>query len=114
MPTITDPQAVKFVNEQLRPACDRVISAIRTLRQMGANYSADGIGAMVNPNPTVAAEYVADGSINADGSKGDGRTPLLGYDVDNAMTQANALLAAVTATIENALTKPSVNSQPVF
>jgi len=116
MATITDPQVIAFVNAQERPACDRVASAVRTLRQLVANYQEDGIGPLVVGTPELENSYVADGSVNADGGKGDGRTPLLGYDVDNVIVQANALLAwlAANPNVEKAFTKPSVNSQPII
>lgn len=116
MTTITDPQAISFVNNELRPACDAMIKALRTFRQASANYSANGIGPLVAANPTLQNEYIADGATNADGSKGDGRTPLLGYDVDNAVNEFNTLNTYINsqAGMETALTKPSVNTQPVF
>lgn len=118
MATITDPQVIAFVNQELRPAMDRMISAYRTLEQLTADYAAKGLGPLVAGTQTLQNEYVADGAINADGSKGDGRTPLLGYDVDNCIAQCNALLAWLQASAQSAilpaLTKPSVNNQPVF
>lgn len=106
----TNPQAILFVNTQLRPACDRFISALRTLRQLQSNYSAQGIG------PLVAGTAELQNELMADGSDVDGRTPLLGYDVDAALGKVSALLTWVDsqAGLEAALTKPTVNSSPVF
>jgi|SRR6185312_3149757 len=116
MATITDPQAILFTNENLRPACDRFMSSWRTLQQLASMYSAKALGPIVAGTTTLQNEFVADGATNADGTKGDGRTQLLGYDVDNAMTQINNLITLVNGqpNILPALTKPSVNSQPIF
>ena len=107
---ITNPQVVKFVNEQLRPACDRAVSAIRTLRQLKANYAADALGPLVAGTTQLQQDAVGDGAAI------DGRTVLLGYDVDNGVSQAGALLALLDANpaIEAALTKPGVNTLPAF
>jgi len=116
MSVITDPQVIKFVNEELRPACDRLVSALRTARQLSADYSAGGLGALVAGTSPLQQSYVADGSTNPDGTKGDGRTQLLGYDVDLCVGQVNALVAwiATQSGMEAAVTKPSVNTLPVF
>lgn len=116
MSVITDPQVVLFVNAELRPACDRFISALRTLRQLAANYSADSLAPLVAGTTPLQQSYIADGSTNPDGTKGDGRTQLLGYDVDLCVGQASALVAWINSQsgMEAALTKPSVNTSPVF
>lgn len=107
----TNPQAVRFANEKLRPACDAFVSAIRTLRQLRADYVAQGVG------PLVAGSAELQQAILVDGSAGDGRTPLSGYDVDLASGAAQAVLdwvdGAGVAHVA-ALTKPSVNTQPRF
>ena len=110
MPDNDNPQVVAFVNDKTRRAADRIISAIRTLRQHVADYSADGIGPLVVGDQTLLNELIADGSQT------DGRTRLLGYDVDNFNDKCIALLAYIDgqAGMEAALTKPSVNTQPVF
>lgn len=111
MADITTPQAVRFCNEKLRPACDSIISAIRTLRELRAEYVAHGIG------PLVAGTSQLQQSVLVDGSATDGRTPLTGYDVDLASGAAQAILdwadVAGAAHIA-ALTKPAVNTTPVF
>lgn len=116
MAVIDDPQVNLYVNQQLRPACDRFISALRTLRQLAANYSAEGLGPLVAGTTPLQQSFIADGSTLLDGSKGDGRTQLLGYDVDNAITQFNAINTWINgqAGMEAALTKPSVNNVPIF
>jgi hypothetical protein len=107
----SNPQAVKFCNERLRPACDAFVVAVRTLREMRAEYVAQGIG------PLVAADTPTANLTIADGSAVDGRAPLLGFDVDNASQQAAAFLAWVDgagASAVTALTKPAVNTDPKF
>ena len=116
MAVINDPQVNKFVNEQERPACDLFVSLVRTLQQMTASYSAGGLGPLVAGTTALQQSLIADGSSNPDGSKGDGRTPILGYDVDNTVSQANAFLAWLNAnpTVLAAFTKPSVNIRPLY
>ncbi len=111
MADITNAQTIKFCNERLRPAADRLISAIRTLEQMRAEYVAKGIGALVAGSGELQASTVADGSAT------DGRTPLTGYDVDlasNSSATIIAWLAGDGAAHVAALEKPTVNCQPVF
>lgn len=106
-----NPQAVAFCNGRLRPACDAIITAIRTLRQLKTEYETQGIG------PLVAGTAELQQATIVDGSATDGRTPLLGYDVDLALNSAGALLAwcdGAGAANVAALTKPSVNTQPKF
>lgn len=105
-----NPQAVKFVNDELRPACGLFISALRTFRQMKSDYVADNIGSLVVPDQTTTAELIADGSDV------DGRTRLNGFDVDQAVQKVTALLAFIDGQsgMEEALTKPAVNMRPIF
>jgi len=110
MPDNTNAQVITFCNQQLRPACDRLESAIRTARQLVANYSAEGIGALVVGNDTLTNEYIGDGY------EYDGRTPLLGYDVDLCVSKVTTLLAYLDSQsgMEAAIAKPAVNDAPVF
>lgn len=107
----TNPQAIRFCNEKLRPACDRLISAIRTIREMRAEWDAQGIGPLV-----AGSQELLDGNM-ADGSASDGRTRITGYDANLANTSAQALLTWCDgdgAASIAALTKPTVNTEPVF
>lgn len=110
MADINTPQVRKFVNERSRPTADRVCSAIRTLREFVAEYAADGIG------PLVAGTTDLQNSTVDDGAAQDGRTVLLGFDVDNMKGQAVTLLAFLDANagIEASFVKVSVNTSPVF
>lgn len=116
MAVITDPQVILLCNSQLRPLLNQLGSALRGIAQFNAEYTAQGIGALVVGNPTLEAEYIADGSTNPDGSKGDGRTPILGYDVDAANSQMAALLTWVNGQsgMMAILTKPTTNTQPIL
>jgi hypothetical protein len=108
---IDNPQAAKFCNERLRVAANRIISGIRSLRQMSAEYAANGIGPLVGGSQELLDSLVVDGSAT------DGRTPLTGYDVTLAISSANALLTWADgdgAAHLTALTKPTTNSQPAF
>lgn len=107
----TNAQAVRFTSEETRVACDVFISALRTIRQCVADYSAKGVGPLVAGTLELQQAYVADGSAS------DGRTLLLGYDVDLANSAMAAFLAWADgpgAAHVAALTKPAVNTLPKF
>ncbi len=108
---ITNQDAVDFCNSKLRPACDRFISALRTLRQLDAEWVADGIAPLV-----AGSQDLLDGTV-IDGSAQDGRNSLTGYDVNLAASATQAFLTwadGAGAAYVAALTKPSVNTNPVF
>jgi len=59
---IDNAQAIKFCNEKLRVACDRIISGLRTLREFQAEYAAQGIAALVADTQEHLAGNLLDGS----------------------------------------------------
>lgn len=108
--SISNPQVVRFCNDETRVAADLIVSAVRTLRQHVADYAAKGIGPLVAGSTQLQQDTVADNSNI------DGRTPLLGYDVDLFNGQCIALLAHIDAQpgMLAALAKPGVNTKPAF
>lgn len=111
MSEITNPQAVRFSNERLHVACDRIISGIRTLRELNAEWSGQNLAPLF-----AGTQELLDATV-ADGSATDGRTPLTGYDVNLAASAAQALLTWADgdgAASVAALTKPAVNSTPCY
>lgn len=111
MADITTPQAVRFCNDRLRKGCDAIISAIRTLRELRAEYVAQGIGPLVAGSAELQQAKIADGSAT------DGRTPLTGYDVDLASGAAQTLIDWADGTGSShvaALTRPTVDTAPRF
>jgi hypothetical protein len=107
-----DPQVILFVNDKLRPACDAIVTAIRTLRQLSADYTSQGIAAQIGS----PADAVLLAQTVADGSSVDGRNTLTGSEVAAAISATNQLITLLDAspTIETRLRKPSVNNRPVF
>ena len=95
---ITDPQAIKFVNEYIRPMCENV-------RYMGARGSDfankwDQIGILF---PNDAAEIVEDGR------EGQGVSRLTGADINAVAGVFTLLLSEISgATAQAVISKPCV------
>ena len=102
MPDITDPVAVTFCNESIRPLCDRLVTAYYALERLKSEWLAAGLQTSI-PN---------DASALIDGAPGDGRVGLTGADIHAVKTIALAFLG-VFATNANldALMKAQVNAR---
>lgn len=104
MANITDPAAVKFCNEQLRPASDKLIQFYWWLKAVKQTYTA---------NPALATALVNDGTAFVmDGSDTDGRPRITGADVQTIITQLNNLITSLEANsnlILNTFSKAAVN-----
>ena len=105
MTDITNPQSVKFCNEQIRIAADRLAQAYYHASEVVDLWFAQGHNTTITDN---ALDTVIDGSTE------DGRTVITGADV-HAMT---TLLAELVADYEansndklNVINKVSVNSR---
>ena len=92
--TITDPQAVKFSNEQLRPLCESTRALVVQLQSMETQWYG-GINALF-PNDT---------TILDDGRQAEGIAVLTGADVNSAVSVLIAMLNAYNAQI---IEKPCV------
>ena len=84
-----DPVVVKFVREQIRPMCDRLVAAHDMVRSVTEDYDAKGIQALL------ANENIGD-QVN-DGPFTDGRVPLSVGGLLLMVTNAKTLLAQLSA-----------------
>lgn len=86
---ITDPKAVRFCNEQIRPSCDKLTQFYWFIKAVKQEYLATpGLATAI---PSSASEVVADGADT------DGRTQITGADVQAALTHLNTLIASLEA-----------------
>ena len=88
MANITDPAAVKFSNEQVRPAADKAVQFYWWLKAVQAQY---------NAAPSLASNLPNDSSVVVDGSAQDGRNQITGADVNAVLTQLAALITSFEA-----------------
>src|SRR5690348_15835710 len=105
MANITDPTAIKFSNEQIRPIADRFMKLYYASKAASADWTAKGLGALF-PN---------DSSLVVDGSATDGRTPITGGDVNIIVSHLNTLIADLEASSNlkrNQIDKVAVNPLP--
>lgn len=93
---IIDPQAIKFVNEQVRPLCEQARALIAKINAMQTQWFA-GINTLT-PN---------DGSLVQDGRDADGSSRLTGAQVNSAVGN---LTAMVTASNSQIISTPCVRS----
>lgn len=80
MAAISDKQAIRFVNEQVRPMCERVRALIAEIDSMQVDWF-QGLNALF-PN---------DSSSVDDGREGEGISRLTGADINNVMTILGAI-----------------------
>jgi len=83
MADITNAEAVKFCNEKVRVAADKLAQAYHFAQQVTAEWTANNM-ASVLPNQ---ADDVIDGSAT------DGRHPITGIDANNIINRLNELIA---------------------
>lgn len=103
MANITDGSAVRFSNEQIRPACDKIMQFYWFCKELKVQFTAQGLGSLF-PN---------DISVIVDGSPADGRTSITGADVNVAlanMTTIINLMEAGSNILLNQFGKIAVNS----
>lgn len=87
MPDITNPQAVRFANEEIRPLADAYANLYFTAKRVAAEWSAQNIGALI-PNTA---------DVIIDGSETDGRAQITGAKVNGLVTAVAALVADLEA-----------------
>lgn len=87
MPDITNPQAVRFANEVIRPLADAYAQLYFRTQAVAAEWVAQNIGGII-PN---TADTIIDGSAQ------DGRAQITGADVNLFAGQAVAFLADADA-----------------
>lgn len=96
MPAIIDPQAIRFVNEQVRPLCEQVRALMVKIDTMNTSWSA-GISALF-PNDTSAL---------TDGHIAEGVSQLTGAQVVQAVSN---MIALKTASNSQIIDKPCVRA----
>lgn len=87
MPNITDPVAVSFSDQTLRPISDRIAALEKRLSDMAADWTAAGLNPIYTND---AGDMLEDGAFG-----GDGRVPVSGADVHTLKTALLALKAVV-------------------
>jgi hypothetical protein len=83
MPDITDAEAVRFADEEIRPFADKLAVAYYAAVALVDDWNARGLGSLF-PN---------DSSPVIDGSAADGRPPITGAMVNNIINRASELKA---------------------
>lgn len=104
MADITNPTAVKFCNEVIRPLADKYAQLYYAAKTGGDVWTAQNLAALI-PN---TADPVIDGSAT------DGRATITGAMVNGFVANCAALIADLEATSKlklNALLKIAVNPQ---
>ena len=105
MAQITDPEAVKFCNERVRVAADKLAQAYQFAKLVTQEWYA------TNMSKKLAFDN-ADTVV--DGSKDDGRHPISGIDVNNLITRLTELVADYEAGSNaklNTILKVAVNPE---
>lgn len=87
MADITNPQAVRFANEVIRPLADAYAQLYFRTQAVAAEWAAQNIGALIPNTPDVVV----------DGSALDGRPQITGTDVNLFAAQAVAFIADADA-----------------
>lgn len=88
MPAITDPAAVKFANEKIRPMADAMAQSYFTAKSLVAEWNAVTMSAKI----TNTADLITDGSAQ------DGRNQITGAQATNVITRAMEIIADYEAT----------------
>jgi len=104
MADITNPQAIRFSNEQIRTLADAYATLYFTCKRVGAEWTAQGIGSLI-PN---TADVLIDGSAT------DGRASITGAKVNGLVSAGAALVADLEATSNlrlNILLQIAVNAR---
>lgn len=96
---MSDPQVVKFCNEQVRPFCDRIAQVTKEAQLLVSAFSAKGLESLM-----VANEQIEDGSAT------DGRTPMTKDDVVALVAATSAIIATLEdQSLEALILKIAVN-----
>lgn len=85
MAEITNAEAVRFCNERVRVAANKLNAAYKFAKEVSSEWTA---------NPDLATNIAYDNpDLVVDGSATDGRHPVSGIDVNNLVTRLNELIA---------------------
>lgn len=105
---ITDPNAIAFINQRMRPIADMRIKLHYVSKIAAAEFTAKGLSATI----TNDSQVVNDGS---QAPTGDGRTSITGADVNVLLALMNADIATLEASSNlklNQTIKVAVNTVP--
>lgn len=103
---ITNSQAVRFCNEEVRTVADKAAAYYWQAKAFLAEWDAQDLGTLIPNDPS---ETVVDGSAE------DGRGPITGKDVHNLKGHIESMVADLEANANlklNILTKIEVNGSP--
>lgn len=103
---ITNPQAVRFANQEVRTVADKAAAYYWQAKAFLAEWDANGLGSVI---PNDATELVVDGSAE------DGRGPITGKDINNLKGHIETMVADLEANASlklNILSKIEVNGSP--
>ena len=103
---ITNAQAVRFCNEEVRTVADKAAAYYWQAKAFLAEWNAQNLGAII---PNDANEIVVDGSAE------DGRGPITGADVNGLKNHIQAMVTDLEANANlklNILAKIEVNGRP--
>lgn len=109
MADITNPQAVRFCNEKVRPMADVLSETYFTCKSIIAEWNAQGFGSVLLFSNTT--DHVVDGSLT------DGRPLITPAQVNNIITRCTEFVADYEAGSNaklNTVLQVRVNGQPIF
>jgi hypothetical protein len=104
VPDNTNPQAVRWSNDKLRPLADRFGQLYNQCKSLQAEFVADG----------AAALFPATADLVADGSDIDGRTPVTNQDINTLIGVVSSFITYMEQTgnaNRNAVLKIAVNPE---
>ena len=93
---ITDPEAIKFVNEYIRPMCEN----IRYMKARGDDFAIKWAG--------LSGGFPNDTSVVEDGRDAEGISRLTGADINAVAAVFDALLMDIDSAAETVIAKPCV------
>lgn len=96
MADITDAEAIKFVNEYIRPMCEN----IRYMKARGDDFALKWA--------QLSGSFPNDTSAVADGREAEGISRLTGADINAVATVFNTLLGDIDTAAETVIAKPCV------
>tara|TARA_R110002020_G_scaffold367654_7_gene579494 strand:- start:11 stop:325 length:315 start_codon:yes stop_codon:yes gene_type:complete len=96
MADITDAEAIKFVNEYIRPMCEN----IRYMKARGDDFALKWA--------QLSSDFPNDTSSVADGRDAEGVSRLTGADINAVATVFNALLGNIDTAATAVIAKPCV------
>lgn len=103
MANITDASAIKFSNEVIRPAADRIIQLYWFAKNAQQQFTAKSLSSVI-PN---------DSSPVSDNATVDGRTPITGFDINVVLSWLGTFVTTAEATTNlelNQVGKVAVNT----